>query len=145
MIRSAIIFLFFGIAAAVLGVWASDREPPYILENGIVSPNPAIHGEAIRLQSDVIVYRSGCSGIFQRTMTDAAGFPWVFPPTPTQFNDLPPGKYRIATPIPYILPMAIASGETCSSTDTTFYCNPLHKFWPIKVHTACVKFMVAPR
>lgn len=145
MIARGIFFVSISIGAAFLGVWAAEREPPYVLENGVVLPNPAIHGEPIRLQSDVIVSRTGCHGVFQRTITDAGGFPWVFPPTPTQFNDLPPGKYRVAAPIPYTLPMAIASGEACASTETTFYCNPLHKLWPIKVHTACVKFTVAPR
>jgi hypothetical protein len=139
------IFIITGIVAAVLGVWAADRDPPYILQNGVAAPSPAVPGGPLYITSDVIVYRSGCYGVFQRTMLDSGGFPWAFPPTPTQFNDLPPGKYRVATPIRYILPVAIASGEACSSTETTFYCNPLHKLWPIKVHTACVKFTVAPR
>ena len=144
MIR-VIIFIVICVTAGLLGVWASDRQPPYILENGVVSPDPAIHGEKIHVESDVVVYKSGCYGTFQRTITDAGGFPWVFSPTATQFNDLSPGKYRVATPISYTLPTGIASGDACASTETTFYCNPLHRWWPIKVHTACVKFTVAPR
>ena len=145
MIVRSTIFVVLCVAAGILGVWASDRDPPYILQNGVVTPNPAVHGEPIYLESDVIVYRSGCRGQFQRTILDAGGYAWAFPPALTQFNELSPGKYRVGTPIRYILPMAIASGEACSTTETTFYCNPLHKWWPIKVHTACVKFMVAPR
>ena len=145
MIWRISIYLVLGIVAATLGTWASDRQVPYILQNGVVSPNPAIHGEEIHIESDVIVSKNGCRGVFQRTIIDAGGYPWAFPPSPTQFNDLPPGKYHVATPLRYILPMGAASGEACSITETTFYCNPLHKFWPIKVHTACVKFTVAPR
>ena len=145
MIWRISIYLILGISAAILGIWAADRSPPYVLQNGIVIPNPAVHGEPIHLESDVIVYKTGCHGVFQRTITDAGGYPWAFPPTATQFNQLPPGKYRVATPIPYILPMAIASGEACSITTTTFYCNPLHKWWPIHVTTSPVCFMVAPR
>ena len=145
MIWRIIIFIVLGTAAAVLGTWASDRSPPYILQNGVVSPDPAVRGDPIHLDSDVIVYKPGCHGTFQRTITDAGGFPWAYPPIPTQFNDLPPDKYRVATPTSYVLPMAIASGQACSVTVTTFYCNPLHNWWPIKVTTPPVCFTVAPR
>src|ERR1035437_1261337 len=144
MIVRVSIFVVICAAAGLLGVWASERTPPYILQNGVVTPDLVIHGERIQIESDIIVYRTGCTGVFQRTVTDAGGYSWAFPPVPTQFNELQPGKYRMATPIKYVLPMGAASGEACSATETTFYCNPLHKIWPIKTHTACVKFTVAP-
>src|ERR1035437_7109807 len=61
------IILAAGIASAVLGTWASDRAPPYILQNGVATPNPVVHGESLYIESDVIVYKSGCRGSFQRT------------------------------------------------------------------------------
>jgi hypothetical protein len=121
---------------AVAFYMAVDREPPYVYLEGDVFPLDPPAGSQVAIHWHVHAKRY-CPGWVERTITDQRGYLWRNIGGPVR-----PNAERDSHIVNTIdLPRGL-SGPAHYQAHVCYRCNPLHKFWPICVHTPVLPFTI---
>ena len=133
--------LAFIIAAIVFGPWvwwASDRAPPVIFEGYELSPPTVKAGETLYRVIKVNRLRV-CETDPDTVLIDGARVRWQFE-EPALLSPGPLGRDNYKRPM--VIPLQANPGPAEIRTSANYTCNPLHKYWPIKIVGEPLKFQI---
>lgn len=142
MIRFRCNAVAFAVCVAVVGplvYMAADRDPPFQRGNGRILPENPIPGSPVEVEWQGKRIRD-CDGYVFRKIVDSHGIVFTVEGVPVSYA-------RTKNPEPLVryfrLPVGIAPGPAKYIATTHYYCNPLHRWWPIVVETPHLDFNVA--
>lgn len=121
-----------------------DREPPYIMTGGTISPANPAPGDPITVQWDIET-RKACpsspNATVSREIVDSKGVKHLYATVHAIFDS----KETETEIVRHLhLPVSIAPGRAYYSSVTCYSCNPVQEFWPICMKTPEIYFNVAP-
>jgi hypothetical protein len=125
--------------AGVLFYMATDRDPPFQRGPGRIFPVNPLPGSAVEVEWEGKRIRD-CDGYVYRKIIDSHGV--VF-----SIEGVPVTYFKTRNPDPLVryfrLPVGAAPGPAKYIATTHYYCNPLHRWWPIVVETPQIDFNLA--
>lgn len=137
-----VILLFaFGVTAAMLGVWAGDRNPATESLLAEARPPEVPPGGELRVAYEYRRYRL-CPRETQRTIFDGQSVRFDLG-TQTRPISGPVGNDSYIQPV--LVPAAAAPGPARYRVLILDYCNPLHRIWPLTKVIEIPFTIVAPR
>jgi hypothetical protein len=122
-----------------------DREPPYDVIGGVISPDNPMPGQEITIVWDVKVERAcplSMRSSVQRTVVDSKGVKHDYSKVAAMFDSATTGA-TITRNVQ--LPENLAPGPATYSSVACYSCNPMQEYWPVCVHTPEVHFNVAEK
>lgn len=131
-------------ALCLVGYYAMDREPPFAVLS--VTPAEAKPGEYVTIEAKVRrdTWRK-CDAEFSRYLHDAAGARFDLGSSIASSEMI--GKMDAESPgvlrVSVLLPTMMAPGPARLETALNYYCNKVHRAWPIVV-TTDLPFLVLP-
>lgn len=139
------------IAVLIVGpvLWmALDREPPYIIANGHMTPDHPYPGQQITIEWDLKSVRAcpaSSSATVHRTIVDSKGVKHDYATVHAIFH-----TDRTNMDVPTIirtldLPGNISPGLARYYSEACYPCNPIQEFWPVCIQTPDILFEVVPR
>jgi hypothetical protein len=119
-----------GATFGMVGMWAADRESPTHIKELVIENSPVQIGTPF--VAVFTVYRQkDCASKVERMMFDSQRVRYVYEdlqfdssPGPIGVDDV----YRVTLVVPH----HASRGEARFRTQATYYCNLLHRFWPVK-------------
>jgi hypothetical protein len=131
-------------ALCLVGYYAMDREPPFAVLS--VTPAEAKPGEYITIEAKVRrdTWRR-CDAEFSRYLHDASGARFDLGSSVASAEMI--GKMDSASPgvlrVSVLLPATMNPGPARLETALNYFCNKVHRAWPIVV-TTDLPFLVLP-
>lgn len=119
----------------------ADNQPPYTYdaEHSYIKPDPSDGGKQVIVHWAIKVNRL-CPGSIYRTIVDArTGAKVTYDATPA-FLSIKQDDTVLERS--FHLPEEILSGPKIYRANAEYYCNPLQRFFPLKVQTPDIKFTV---
>lgn len=111
---------------------ALDRAPAYTIHDLLIIPPAATPGSAGRLEWKFAVNREGCSGTFQRVITDSSNLQRIYDVVPDTFVYLPLGEHQTLNTHPFMLPADLPSGKTILTVTIRTWCNWMQRIYPVQ-------------
>ena len=129
-----------------IAVMLLDRRSPIVLEDGVITPDPAIPGDTVSITWTTIERRA-CDGEFSRRIVEGqpSGKIHEFARGPTVYHRLSKGTdgQRKTFTRSFTLPESVTPGVVTYTVHGTRWCNVLQKYiWPIPFDGPKVKFTV---
>jgi hypothetical protein len=126
--------------ASVVFYMAIDRDPPFERGAGKIMPENPPPGATVEVIWQGTRKRD-CDGYVYRKIIDSHGVVFTIEGIPVSYA-------KTMNPDPLIryfrLPVGLAPGPAKYIATTHYYCNPLHRWWPIIVETPHLDFIIAP-
>lgn len=125
--------------AGIFGYWATDRNPPVIIDMAIAASPSVRPGGDLRVTYRVI-RRASCETLLQRVIIDSAGTRLTLPDIEYKASPGPLGRDEYSVVV--TIPTKATQGSARYRATTSYICNPLHRWWPITTLASDIKFMV---
>jgi hypothetical protein len=131
-------FATVGTIFGVVGLWIGDREAPTRITEAKVENSPVKRNGEF-----VVVFNAfrikDCASRVERSMFDAQRVRYTY--EDLHFENSPgpigvPDEYRVRLRVPE----GSARGEARFRSQALYYCNPLHRLWPIKGEVIIASF-----
>lgn len=129
-----------GTFAATLALWALEREPPVVLAEEPTTETPVVRPGDTFYATFTFFRKKSCETHVDRFLIDSARVRFV-----VSQLDFPAKALRTGwdkTKVPAIIPQAAAPGPAVYASISTYYCNPLHRIWPIVAPVREVELMI---
>lgn len=131
-------------ALCLVGYYAMDRDPPFAVLS--VTPSEAMPGQYVTIEAKVRrdTWRR-CDAEFSRYLYDSSGARFDLGHSIASAEMI--GKMDAASPgvlrVSVLLPASMAPGPANLETVLDYFCNKVHRAWPITV-TTDLPFLVLP-
>lgn len=129
------IILFALLFVALPMYWVLDNAPPYAWESGEVVPDPAPDGSQVSVHWRLKIARI-CPGVIQRQIIDAREEVHNYDPVLAAAREDVNPEFWVTFKLPLGLPLGISKYRVHAS----YACNPLQRWWPIRVTTPEIPF-----
>lgn len=136
---------FVAIALFAPLLWmALDRDPPYVITNGRITPPMPVKNGTVSIDWDIAPLRScqpGNHSSVVRTVIDAMGVRHVYAPIAATYGtaeQFKPEEIRRS----FRLPLNI-TGKVSYSAKVCYSCNPIQVLWPVCLDTPTIEFFIA--
>jgi hypothetical protein len=116
-----------------------DRNSPVVRFQGDIDPMVVAPGDTLHIAWYITSSRT-CSGTVRRQIIDSHGIIHDYSAVPAVAQE---GEQELLRDVK--LPTVLPEGPATYQAFLTFYCNPMHWFWPIHEATLPLKFIVKNR
>lgn len=126
-----------------LGYLIADNTPPYIYfaDESYVKPSVTQKGHQVEVYWKLKVNRI-CPGHIIRSIVDEkTGVKFSYDPYPA-ISAIKIGDDHLSRT--FLLPEGISPGKKIYRANAEYVCNPLQRFWPLKVQTPDLQFEIIP-
>ena len=137
-----LVAIYLTIVFGAFGFMLADNQPPYVYDvsQSYVKPNPTIPGHQVEVFWKLKKINRICPGSNVRTIVDErTGASFSYDATPAMATIKFGDDHLSRT---FLLPDGISTGRKIYRANLEYACNPLQRFWPLKVQTPDLHFEV---